>query len=38
MKLDYSTSEFLKHIQLIYNHSINKGSTTIETTSKDGSE
>ena len=38
MKLDYSTSEFLKHIQLIYNHSINKGSTTIENTSDDGSE
>lgn len=33
MKLNYSTSEFTNHIQLIYNHFINKGSTTIETLS-----
>ena len=36
MKLDHSKEFFLKHVTKIYN--FNKSSTTIETTSNDGTE
>lgn len=39
MKLDSNLDDFLNHVSKIYNHSINKGSTTIENASNlDGSE
>ena len=38
MKLDYSIEDFIHHITAIYNHIKKQGSTTIENTSRDGSE
>lgn len=38
MKLNYSIEDFKNHIVLLYNNFVNKGSTTIESTEKSGSE